>query len=106
MHKGRQGELPRSLTQEGGFLAVALDEMDFRARPLGQRAGDHQAGKAPARSEIDPNQRLRSKRQELERIENVAAPDPIEGGGRNEVGGLLPFQQQFQKAVEAGCRFT
>ncbi len=62
------------LAQEGGLLAVAFDQVNLGARGLGKRASNDHAGKAPARSEIDPEPGVRGKVEELEGIRDVASP--------------------------------
>src|SRR5712691_924495 len=65
---------PRGLAQEGGLLRVALDEMHERTRGVRKRAGEHQAGKAGAGTEINPSAGVRRQRDELQRIGYVSRP--------------------------------
>src|ERR1700716_3165105 len=74
MHGRRQSKLVANLAQERGFLAGAFDQMNRRPGSIRQRAGDRHAGKAPARSEVEPDPRLRREPKELERIRDMAGP--------------------------------
>ena len=96
----------RFLNRLRGSFAIAFNQMDFRTRLVGERAGDRNAGKSTARSEVDPDSGLRCKSQELKRISDMACPQLMQRRGRHEVELALPSQQHFYVSVEPRFRFT
>jgi len=94
------------MTQEGAFAGVALDEMDLGPGPLGERDGDHQPRKARARAEVEPAQRLRLDRQELQRVGDVAGPDLAERRRPDQVLDPLPAPELRDQKVEPRRCFT
>ena len=85
---------------------VAFDEVDQSSGLVRKRAGNDQAGKAPARAEIDPHSCVWSKLKELQRIGNVPRPKMRNRGRRDEIRSLLPFQQQGNEVIEPCRGFT
>ena len=80
--------------------------MDRRAGPVGERAGDHQAGKAAAGAEIDPDAGLGGEREKLQRVGDVPRPDRRDRRGRDQIGVLLLSDELFNELVEPRLRFT
>jgi hypothetical protein len=80
--------------------------MNLGARGLGKRAGNDHTGKAPARSEIDPEPSAWGEVEELEGIRDVASPELGDRAGRNEMSGLLPREQELDEAIEPLLCFT
>ena len=77
MHSPRRARDANRFAQEAGFLGDALDQMNRRTRRLRQGAGQDDAGKAAARSEVDPDTGLGHQRQELKRIGDVPSPQLV-----------------------------
>src|ERR1043165_241765 len=98
---GGKRELGGRGAQEGGFLLRALDQMNRGVLLFRQRAGDDQSREAAARAEVDPAARGRGNGDELQRIRDVAGPQPRNGRSRDEIGLLLPRQEQIAEAVDA-----
>ena len=94
------------MAQEGAFARIALDQMDMRAGPLGERDGEHQAGEAGAGAEIRPSQRLRLDRQQLERVGDMPGPHLGEGAWADEVLDLLPAPELVDQDIELPRCFT
>jgi hypothetical protein len=80
--------------------------MDMSTGAARQRAGDHQAGKSAARTEVDPNAGFRAEVEKLEGIGNVPRPEVRNRGWRDEIGGPLPSEQKRDEAIETLQRFT
>src|SRR5262249_13829998 len=53
------------LAKERRLFCIAVDEMDERARLVGEGAGNHQAGKSSPRAKIEPNPRARGQVEKL-----------------------------------------
>src|SRR5689334_9599059 len=86
--------------QEGGFLGVALDQMDMGAGRIRQRASEHDARKATAAAEVDPDFCRMRQAEKLERIGNVTRPEIRKCRWRDEVGLGLPRHQEIDIAIE------
>ena len=78
-HRRRAGDA-RRLAQERRLLGVALDQVDFGAGRVRERAGDHQAGEAGAAAEVDPGPGVRREVEKLERVGDVPGPELGDGG--------------------------
>src|SRR6516162_8493303 len=90
MHACRRLGEALSLAQECGLFGIAFNEMDVSTGAARQRAGDDQAGKSAARTEVDPNPGVRGEVEKLERIGDVPYPQVRNRGRRDEIGGPLP----------------
>ena len=106
MHGGRRAGDALSLAQECGLFRIAFDQMDHRAGFAGERTGDHEAGEAAARAEIDPDPRGGRKIEQLERIRDMPGPQLRDRGRRDEIGRALPAQKQLDEAIEPLRCFT
>ena len=106
MHESRSRGDPQRLAKERGLPGIALDEMHLGTRSLGERAAQHDTGKAAAAAEIDPKFGGRRQREELKRIRHVTGPDMRQGRWRDQIGLGLPLHQQFDKAIQARLCFT
>src|SRR5262249_17843903 len=58
-----------------------------------ERAGQHDSGKAAAAAEVDPDLGAWGKRQQLQRIRNVAGPEGGQRRGGDQSGLGLPFPE-------------
>src|SRR5262249_8667730 len=104
MHADRGAGDALRLAQEGGFLCIAVNEMDERARLVGESAGNDQAGKSSSRAKIEPNPRVGGEVEKLQRIRDVSRPYPRNCGWCDEVGRALPSQQKLDETVQPlGC---
>ena len=87
---GRFGH-PRRLAQKRGLALVGFDQLD----PGHAEDRQHQPGKPGAAAEIDQALRVaRDKRQELRRIEDMAAPQIAERVAADQVDARRPAGQQ------------
>src|SRR5438067_11102520 len=77
----------RGLAQKHAFAGVALDQLD----PRHAEDGQYQPGKPGAAAEIDQAARfVRNKRQQLRRIEEMAAPQIAERVAADQVDAPRP----------------
>ncbi len=106
MHGCRRRRDALGLAQERSLLRVALNQVDHGAGLVRERAGHDETGKAAARSEIDPDARIRRERNELKRVRDVSRPQMRDRGRRDEIGRALPLQQQRNEAIETLHCFT
>src|SRR5712671_7873885 len=106
MHGRRQCELAANLAQERGFLTGAFDQVNRRPGSIRQRAGDRHAGKAAARSEIEPDPRLWREPEELQRIRDMAGPQLRHAARSDQIGAALGGEQQRYEAIKPNQCFT
>jgi len=81
------------LAREGGFLGIALDEVNPGPWSFSQGARQHDTWKPATAAQIDPPHRRGSEIDKLQRVGDV--PDPEMGKGRrsNEIGLGLPLAE-------------
>ena len=106
MNDGGRVRHTLSLAQECGLFCIAFNEMDMSPGATRERAGNHQDGKAPARTEVDPDAGFGGEVEKLERIGDVPHPQVRNRGWRDEIGGPLPSEQKRDEAIETLRCFT
>ena len=106
MHPRRRAGDALRLAQEGSFFRIAFNEMNHRAGRAGERNGEHHAGEAGARAEVDPNPRLWGKLDELQRIGDMPGPKIRKRRRRDEIGFSLPLDEQRSVPIQPSLCFT
>ena len=99
----RRGGDACRLAKEGAFARIGLDQFN----PRHARYRQHQTGKTRAAAEV--HEALRSPRdirEELRRIEEMAAPEVPERVGADQVDARGPADQQFAIGFEPRQCFT
>ena len=96
-------ELAGGFAKEHGLALVAFDQMDVGHAKQRQ----DEAREAGAAAEVDKGAGARwQKRPELGRVEEMPAPDIVQGLGADQVDRLLPFDETRGVGLEAGLCFT
>ncbi len=95
-----------SIAQKLGLFLSAFNQMDLRPRNVGERAGKYEAGKSGAGAEVHPYFCLRQQISKLQQISNVPRPQTGDRRSRNQVGVLLPLQQQRHEVIQPPECFT
>jgi hypothetical protein len=99
-----QGHTPPGLAQERGFPGIGFDQHHVE---LGPQRCQNQPGKSSAGAEIGQSFCVRgNERQELRRVEDMAAPDIVDRRRPDQVDGLLPLEEQFDIRFQLPPCFT
>src|SRR5687767_3751365 len=106
MNRDADSRPARDFAEKRTFTAIGLDKMYRTSVVIRDDNGNHEARKTCPASQVKPIRRMRRERDELRAVGEVARPDFIECGRRDEIGRLLPLAEQRLINREAFDCFT